>query len=89
MTDLFVRSGPTNSRALWHMVNPESTKGLTFCSRSPSGPTTNDADEVLKSPWSWCEACAERRWAAIDQAIRRLRALAPSMLIEAERRWRK
>jgi hypothetical protein len=85
MTDQFVRSGPENSRALWHMVNPESAGGLTYCSRSPSGPTTDSADEVLASPWSWCPKCTERRWARIDQAVTVLRTLAPELLIQSER----
>lgn len=85
MTGKFVRSGPENSRALWHMVNPESPDRLTFCSRRPTGPTTDSADEVLASPWTWCPRCTERRWARIDQAVATLRALAPEMLIESER----
>lgn len=85
MTRWFVRSGPTNSRALWHMVHPGSRDGLTWCSRRPTGPTTCDPAEVLASPWSWCERCAERRWEAINGALRLLRAEAPDLLIKAER----
>lgn len=85
MTDRYVRSGPTNSRARWHMVNPNSRDGHTWCSRQPSGPTTDSADEVLASPWSWCESCAEKRWAAIDRAVKVLRVEAPQLLIESER----
>lgn len=86
MTGQFVRSGPANSRALWHIVNPESENRRTFCSRSLSGPSTDDPAEVLVSPWSCCETCTERRWAAIQRALRMLRVVAPDVLIESERR---
>lgn len=81
----FVRSRPTNSRALWHIVNPDSAQGLTFCSRHMSGPRTNSVAEVTESPWPWCKTCTERRQAAIDQAVRTLRHLAPTMLTGAVR----
>lgn len=42
-------------------------------------------DLLLASPWKWCPTCAERRWAKIEQAVATLRALAPELLVEAER----
>lgn len=82
---LYVRSGPANSRALWHMVNPLSPDKLTWCSRHASGPQALDRRMVEQSPWDECSGCRDRRTAAISNAVDTLRAVAPGLLVEGMR----
>lgn len=83
MTLLFIRSGPDNSRALWHIRSPTSNTGSgVLCGRSVSGPTVASLEAVEATGRPLCGRCDSRRDDLIRDAVFLLVALGVDMAVD-------
>lgn len=72
----FIRSGPANSRAVWHIANPLGHSPTSvLCGRVVTGPRANTLRQVTASAWPLCERCIRRREEKVDEAEGLLAAL--------------
>jgi hypothetical protein len=72
----FIRSGPTNSRAVWHISNPLGHySNSVLCGRAVTGPRANSLRQVKASVWPLCDRCLHRREEKVAEAEALLAAL--------------